>query len=286
MKRLFLTGASGFLGKALLAEFSASHRVIAHSMRRDLPGGVRADLRDETEVARIPREHPCDILVHGAAYRDPDECETHPAEAARLNRDAVGFLAHHLPAESTLVFISTDYVFSGLHPPYVEESPTDPVNVYGRLKAEAEVLALRHANALVLRIPVLVGADPDPAVPGFVRQMVGAVLSGKPQVVDHVLVRHPVWTADVARNLAWLLAEGKRGIWHVGPQGGGTRYELTLQVAQALRKSSLHLQPSTEVVPRPAPRPLNSRLSPAKLLAAGGPGCLEWNDLLPHLLSP
>lgn len=255
-------------------------------MRGILPGGVQADLREEESVASLLRQHPCDVLVQSAAYREPDFCEQHPAEAARLNRDAVGYLAKHLPADKVLVFISTDYVFSGKQPPYTEDSPTDPVNVYGRLKAEAEQLALRHPKALVLRIPVLVGPDPDSSTRGFITQMADAVRSGKPQVIDHVLVRHPVWTADVARNLTWLLQNGKRGIWHVSSQQGGTRYELTLRVAAALGCSASHLQPSHDVIPRPAPRPLNSRLSPAKLLAAGGPGCLELEELLPKVLPP
>jgi dTDP-4-dehydrorhamnose reductase len=51
-------------------------------------------------------------------------------------------------------------------------------------------------------------------------------------------------------------------------------------VAKALGLSTEHLEPSRIVIPRKARRPLNSKLSPQKLLRAGGPPCREIEEVV------
>jgi dTDP-4-dehydrorhamnose reductase len=166
-------------------------------------------------------------------------------------------------------------VFSGKDPLYREEDPVSPVNEYGRTKAAAEAHVLTHPGGVVLRIPVLVGSGP-----GFLSQMVEALRSEQPQKIDDVLVRHPTWIQDVAEVCAWLIQQQAVGIWHTSSQQGGTRYELTRRVGRILNLPSDHLSPSTTVIPRTAPRPLNTGLSPAKLLGAGGPVCAELEEVV------
>lgn len=71
-------------------------------------------------------------------------------------------LPGHLAALSAklgykLVYISTDYVFDGQNPPYTPDSPTNPLNLYGRTKRDGEiaVLGVQGADVVVLRVPVL-----------------------------------------------------------------------------------------------------------------------------------
>lgn len=282
-RRVLVTGASGFLGGALVERFSSDSKVLIQGNRRVPPGGARVDLRDPDAARAMLDELRPDVVVHAAAYREPDFCEQNPGEAARLNRDAVEVLSRHLRPDALFVFISTDYVFSGENPPYVESDPPDAVNVYGRLKSEAETFVRERDRHLVIRIPVLVGADPDPAKPGFLTQMLQDVRAGEPKEIDNVLVRHPVWIRDVAENLAWLVNHNQRGTWHFSTQNGGTRHALTLRVAKLFGLDASHLRPSTRIIPRPAPRPLNSALDPAKLLAADGPGFREMEAVFKAL---
>ncbi len=57
----------------------------------------------------------------------------------------------------TLIYISTDYVFDGMSPPYSPESETNPLQLYGRTKRDGEnaVLAVEGAKVIVLRVPIL-----------------------------------------------------------------------------------------------------------------------------------
>ncbi len=170
--KCLITGASGFLGAECMRRLGQVYEVTGAGFNHTSQALVAVDLRDRKSLRSLLERVAPDLVVHCAAYRQPDFCEQDPAEAARLNVEPVAVMAQTLPDNTRLLFISTDYVFNGEHPPYQEDHPTNPVNVYGRTKAEAEAMTLRHAGGLVLRIPVLIGAGP-----GFMAQMVAAVQS-------------------------------------------------------------------------------------------------------------
>ncbi len=280
--KILLSGASGFLGSAF-RKLAENDDIIPLSNRISLPGAIPLPLEEMKRFPAVLGSSDAETLIHLAAIREPDLCETEPERAAILNRDAVLRLAESLPEEKRFVFISTDYVFSGKDPIYTESDLPDPVNVYGRMKAEAEAGLAERPNTTIVRIPVLVGADPDPAKPGFISLMIEALKSGKAQQIDNVLVRHPTWIEDVARGVFWLAHEQKDGIWQISSKQGGTRYELTQRVAEVLGLDASHLEPSSDIVARKAERPLNSALSAAKFLEAGGPRPHELEEILEHL---
>lgn len=279
-RKILITGATGFLGTALRKKLTSLGSVIPHSHSHSLEGGVQTDLRDPEAVRDLLAEVKPDIVVHTAAYREPDFCEQNPEECMRLNRDAVAVLAEALPSDATLVYICTDYLFSGKQPPYTEESEPDPVNLYGQSKLEGEQAALSRPNSLSVRVPVLIGADAAGTPTGFIQQMVKAVCSDGTQEVDDVLIRFPTWIDDVAAGVEWLCQTKQAGVWQVSTEHGGTRYALNVEVAEFLGLPHDHLIPSHTVIPRAAERPANSQLSPMKLLKAGGPRSHNLQEVL------
>ena len=265
--RILVTGASGFLGRQVADTLSHQHQVTRQGFRR-AEGVEVCDLRDPVAVAGLLEATSPDWIVHCAAYREPDFCELNEAEARRLNVDSTRHLLAGLPAGGRMLFVSSDYVFDGTHPPYQPGDAVCPVNAYGRHKAESEALVRAGAGHLVVRIPVLVGPDPA-GVRGFLTQMIDDVRAGKPVTVDNVLVRCPTHIADVAAAFRFLIERGDSGVWHCSAPFAGTRYALTLEVARVLGLNASHVQPSRDVIPRPARRPVDASLDAAALLAAG-----------------
>ena len=41
-----------------------------------------------------------------------------------------------------MIFVSTDYVFDGENPPYLESAEPNPLNAYGKSKREGEKITL------------------------------------------------------------------------------------------------------------------------------------------------
>jgi dTDP-4-dehydrorhamnose reductase len=283
--RMLITGASGLLGQEMCSHFKEKVTLVRQGFAHGHSQDLACDLREPRDTRILVEEARPDLVVHCAAYREPDYCEEHQQDARALNVGAVESLLHALPAAARFVLISTDYVFDGEHPPYGETSPVCPVSEYGRHKAEAEAMVAQRPGSLILRIPVLVGPDPRPNKPGFLQQMAHQIRSGHAAVVDDVLVRHPTWTRDVAEALDFLLSRGESGIYHASSPEGGTRYQLTCKLAGLLGLSHAHLTPSKTVIHRAARRPHNSQLSSAKLASLGFTGFNSFAEVVRVLLA-
>ena len=228
MKKCVVTGASGFLGADMVKRLSADFEVIGLGHRHAGVGHRVVDLRIRDEFRRVLEEIAPDVVVHGAAFRDPDFCEDHPDQVRPLNVGAVETLVETLPAGAKLVLISSDYVFDGKNPPYAEDARRCPVNEYGRLKVETEDVVARRPGSIIVRTPLMVGAEQHVSAPGFIGQTIEVLRARQPAELDNVLIRFPTWTWDVACAVAFLLERRGEGVFHVSGPTGATRYELTL----------------------------------------------------------
>ena len=267
--KCLITGATGFLGRVVLARLAGAHEALGVG-RRPAAGGLRcADLREPAAVRALLDEVRPDAVIHCAAYREPDFCEERPEENARLNVGAVETLCAALPPAARLLFVSTDYVFDGETPPYGEDAPRRPLSEYGRSKARAEDRARARPGALVLRVPLLIGAGPTGADSGFLAQICRQLADPAPQEADDVLVRYPTWIEDVADAIAFLLGAGAEGVYHYSGFEPLTRHRAILAAAETLGLSHGQIRASARVVPRRAVRPRDSQLATGKIRALG-----------------
>lgn len=281
LSTIAVTGASGFLGRVVADRLAHSHTVLRLGHAHGGPDIERLDLRDAEAVrAWVERTRP-DVVIHGAAYRDPDFCEAHPEETERLNAGAVRNLCAALREPARLVFISTDYVFDGRHPPHREDDPCSPVQEYGRSKVRGEHAALARPGSLVLRIPLLIGAASDFAASGFLAQIVAQHLKGtEPHTCDDALIRYPTWIADVAEAIAFLLERHAAGIYHMSGADRMTRYDAVRAAARVLGFPFDHVQPSRTAMPRTAARPPDSALATDKIRGLGFHHFTPFDDVV------
>ncbi len=145
---IFITGASGQLGRALVAEATARQLQFMAVSRPEFDFGQPA-----TIDACFAHARP-DLVINAAAYTSVDaaEIEREAAQAGNHTgpeRLACLCAAHNVP----LIHISTDYVFDGTKgEPYLETDPTHPAGVYGLTKRDGETAVLATgAKAVILR---------------------------------------------------------------------------------------------------------------------------------------
>src|SRR6516162_6126468 len=156
MAKILITGGSGMLGRVLLNAFPG-HQVIGTALTRARGELHRLDLSDFTATRSfVTKEMPATI-IHAAAERRPDVSEKNPEGTKKLNVDATAELAriaHSIGA--WIVYLSTDYVFDGTHPPYSPGDATNPLNYYGKMKLLGEqVLRQELLDAAIVRVGVL-----------------------------------------------------------------------------------------------------------------------------------
>ncbi len=94
------------------------------------------------------------FVINAAAYTAVDRAEEEIERSYAVNQDGPDFLAQATKAiDSTILHISTDYVFSGnKQGDYIETDPTGPLGVYGQSKLAGElVLAESNDKHIILR---------------------------------------------------------------------------------------------------------------------------------------
>ena len=264
-RTILMTGASGLLGSALTARLEGSFTVTGTGFSQATKGLLRVDLRDADALKGMLNEVKPDVVVHSAAYRDPDFCEGHPEEAFRLNVAPTARFCELLPESVPLLFISSDYVFDGVSAPYREEDERKAVNEYGRLKVQAEDLVLQREAGSVLRIPLLIGAGPTWESSGFLFKTLAQILDPNPSSLDHSGIRFPTWTNDVAEAVAHLLGIQAKGIYHFSSLEGGTKYKWALELADLAGLSMDHITPNRDGSASVAMRPRDTQLVVEKI---------------------
>jgi dTDP-4-dehydrorhamnose reductase len=222
--RIYLTGASGFVGSNLAHVFGERHgaEVIA-------PGHEHVDLTDEVIVRRSVAATRPDAIVHCAIWNDPIGLAR---DHNRAWREYVGATRHLVDAanvaEIQIVLISTDWVFDGTRAPATELTAPHPINTYGALKAASEVVVAERAVAgTIARIGAVQGVHrARPSTPrqqdaGFgylVASLVQALRGGESFMVwdgpELNALATPTLATD-AGELIWRALElGATGILH------------------------------------------------------------------------
>lgn len=172
-------------------------------------------------------------VINTAGYVRVDDAEREPERCMRENAAGPARLAELCATRDIpLVTFSSDLVFGGgQRVPYLETNPTNPLNVYGFSKAQAEerVLAL-HEGALVVRTSAFF--SPWDAY-NFVTIARQHFARGMPFAADNESTISPTYVPDLVNACLDLLIDGETGVWHLANRGALTWSELARQVALA-----------------------------------------------------
>lgn len=143
-KTILVTGASGYIGGIIMKDFVDKYKVIGLT-RQD------CDLRDEEGLVDFGKKISPDIIIHAAGNKDIKWCEANSAGAFEANELSVKNLIKTFPGKK-IIYISSDYVFSGKIGGYSELDKPNPQTIYGKSKLAGEKFGLENSdNFIVLR---------------------------------------------------------------------------------------------------------------------------------------
>lgn len=273
MKKLLLTGASGFLGWHLCQLAQTDWQVYGtfHTHAVYIPGVklLPVDLTDFEAVKQLVQTVQPDAIVHTAALSSPNACESDPDASYRINVLAscnlVGLSAD---AGISCVFTSSEQVFDGSKPPYRETDPVCPINRYGEHKAAAEVGMLeRCPDTVICRMPLMFGVTPT--AKSFIQPWIETLRAGQSINLFTDEIRNPVSGYAAAQGILIALAKAK-GILHLGGKERLSRYAIGCLLAEVLGVSTAQLIPCQQAdVKMAAPRPPDASLDSSLAFSLG-----------------
>lgn len=285
MTRILVTGASGMLGRAVFSLLQASFHVEGWAFSRFNGGKYKkVDLTDKAEVKVKFNEFKPNIVIHCAAERRPDKVSSDPEEAEKLNRNAAQNLAEitaNYSDKNLFIYMSTDYVFDGISPPYDESATPHPLNEYGKQKLAGETActsSIKTPQLAILRVPILYGKV-EYVGEGAVDAILQIVLdkSGKIVKVDDYQKRYPTHVEDVARVLKFMVEKyiekpgSISGIYHWSGTELFTKYKIAQLMGEVFSIPTNQLQPDSEP-PKPGAvvlRPADAQLTCDRLISLG-----------------
>jgi dTDP-4-dehydrorhamnose reductase len=274
MKKLLITGSSGFLGWHLCQlakqEWEVYGTYLSHPL--EIPGikMLKANLTNFQELKRIFNDVKPAGVIHTAAHSQPNFCQTHPEESHAINVIASCNIAG-LCADNSIpcAFTSTDLVFDGLNAPYRETDSVCPVNLYGEQKAIAEADMLeRYPMTAVCRMPLMFGAA-TPTAKSFIQPFIETLQAEKELSLFIDEFRTPVSGTTAAKGLI-LALEKVNGIIHLGGKERISRYDFGKILVEVFQLPTTGLKSCRQQdVKMAAPRPADVSLDSSKAFALG-----------------
>lgn len=271
-RRILVIGATGQVGRELVAELTrrSGHVEVVGAARSHPDPARQVKLERPETIERLVIALGPDHVILAAAATNVAWCEEHPDDSRAINvlgAEATALAARRVGASVT--FISTDYVFDGSDGPYGEDEATNPINVYGRhkLDAEAAVMAADSAS-LVVRTCQVFGDDPRRT--NFVVRVADRLRASQAVEAAGDLFGTPTYAPDLARALAELTLSRASGIWNVAGDTFLSRYELATLVADAFgSEHGLIVEVAADRMQDPVNRPRRSGLRNGRLEGAG-----------------
>ena len=227
------------------------------------------DLSNPNELSSIVNLFAPDAIINTAAYTAVDKAESENELAHTINAEAVVTLAG-IAKQTNIPFItySTDYVFNGnATSPYLTDTELDPVNFYGKTKADGEQMAMaENENTIIIRTSWVFSSHGN----NFVKTMMRLMKERDALNIVGDQKGRPTYAKDLANATIQILIalnEGKqiRGIYHYANKGETTWFGFAEKI-KALAGLQCDLKAiSSDQFPTPAKRPYYSVLDTQKI---------------------
>lgn len=256
---VIIIGKRGTLGQAFAK--ACGDREIPYK----LLGREDCNIADIDSIEEAINEHKPWAIINAAGFVRVDDAEKDCNACYRDNTNGPANLALATKRHGLrLVTFSSDLVFDGSkRSPYVESDVVNPLNVYGKSKAEAEAkVSAADPEALLVRASAFFGPWDEY---NFIHWVETSLMNGLQIPVANDVFVSPTYVPDLVNTTLDLLIDNEHGIWHLANSGSVTWAELAKLVAKKykLDKKLIRSLPVSEMG-FPAPRPLYSVLSSEK----------------------
>ncbi len=213
MSNILVTGGAGYIGTTLVPLLlHDGHNVVVldsllhgaeailplfrHPKFRLIQGDVR-DLRVVKDTARGT-----DAVVHLAAIVGMPACKHNPQDAHSVNCDGSRNVLSTV-VDQRVVYASTVSSYGRVEgAECTEETPLNPLSLYGETKAEAEKMFMEYRGSTALRFATLFGLSPRMRLDLLINDFTYQAVRNKSLVVYQAeYVRSAVHVADAARAI-------------------------------------------------------------------------------------
>ena len=219
MTKILITGGAGYIGSVLIPKLlqdgnevtcvdNLMYEPISLMMATRDPkfNLIIGDARDK-ELMK-PLIEKSDVIIPLACLTGAPLCNKDKTSAISINKEAVVMCSELSSKSQLLIYPCTNSGYGigeeGIY--CTEESPLNPISLYGKVKVEAERILLEKGNAITFRLATVFGVSPRPRL--------------------DLLVNDFTYRAFFDKTVVLFEADFKRNYLHIDDAADGFRFAI------------------------------------------------------------
>ena len=246
--KILVTGGAGYLGSVLVPKLLKKNyeiTVIDNFLFKQKPAEnlkkfknfslIEGDVRDLKLLGKIANNF--DFIFPLAALVGAPLCDKSPKDAKEVNEDSINYLTNILSDHIGIIIPTTNsgYGIGKKDVFCTEESPLNPISIYGSTKVNAERFVMKRKNSISLRLATVFGMSPRMRVDLLVNYFVyKAIKEKKIEIFEGNFKRNYVHIEDVANAFLFCIDNFQRlksNIFNFGIEGANlTKTELAIKI--------------------------------------------------------
>lgn len=285
-KNILVTGTKGQLGSdiqcVIMNENTNKHQYF-------FTDKTTLDITNKEAIEQFCILNDIQIIINCAAYTAVDKAEEDAKNANNINHTAVRYLAEvSKKNDISLIHISTDYVFDGIHSqPYREDDESHPQGVYGETKLAGEnaMIEVSPMNSIIIRTSWVYSTFGN----NFVKTMLRIGKDRDELGVIFDQIGTPTYAKDLAKSIIYiinnaLLMNKSVEVYHYSNEGVASWFDFAKEIFSQ-SNISCNVRPiTTKEYPTPAKRPFYSVQNKRKFKDTFGMEIPYWKDSLKECL--
>lgn len=290
MKKIFIAGGGGMLGKAFYEVFKENYELKVTDKDQNEKWIKYLNFNDKYQYKKLVNEFKADYLFHIGALTDLEFCE---------NNINLAYLSNTLSVETAvniandlkipLLYISTAGIFDGKQEQYDDWDTPNPINHYGRSKYLGERYVVENSNKYIIcRAGWMMGGGPKKDKK-FINKILTQILNGNKEIfVVNDKLGTPTYTVDFAKNVKYLIENQANGVFNLICDENTSRLEVSKFI---LKKMNLYKEVKINEVSSDffkneyfAKRPYSEILIPHRLKLLGMYKMRNWKTSLSEYL--
>jgi nucleoside-diphosphate-sugar epimerase len=252
VETVLLTGGAGYIGSLLapqLLELGYQVTILDNFMYGAQPvlgfcrhpnlTLIKGDVRDETLIRRVVPKH--DWVLHLAAIVGYPACAADPFRSTTTNVEGTRHIIEAMSKQQRLIFASTGSTYGKVLGIATEETPIEPLTLYGRNKRDCEML-IRDAgvNSVSLRFATVFGSSPRLRLDLLINDFIYQAIHNKQIVLFEGHFRRTfLHSSDAAAIYPFTMRHFERmnhGVFNVGDESMNyTKKQVAQMIGKYLR---------------------------------------------------
>lgn len=233
--KIFITGGAGYIGTTLIPllleknyKVTVYDSLIFNNGDKLLPyitnenfNFIKGDIRDENLLKESLKDH--DVIIHLAALVGFPICrEKGEKESFDVNTNGTKIVINNMSPDQYLLYGSTGSNYGDVDGICTENSPLNPLSIYGQSKTRAENLVMKRPNSTAFRFATAFGVSPRLRLDLLINDLTyKSIKEGYAVIYESHFLRTFIHVKDIARVFVFAIENSEKmkdNIYNVGSE--------------------------------------------------------------------